>query len=393
MRSRFVVFSLGQAISTFGNGMAPVALAFTMLGIGGSASDLGLALAAREIVGAAVGLLAGVAADRWLHRTTIGLGSGICAASQGAAAWAVLDHQASPLLLTGLAAVNGVGAAFLSPAVFGALPRLLTESSRRRDLSLFRLSTTLAVAVGSAAGGLTVERANAGIALAIDAASFVVGGTLLCAAAGRARSSSPENPRRWLDDLRLGYEALRTQTWAWRVIVAASLSNACGSGALSVLGPVVAQETPGFGPAGWGVVLAAVPIGAILGGLVSLRFPRRRPLRVVTGLLVVQALPVLALMVHPTSATVALTILVSSAVTELHTVVWMHSIQQAFSDDVLARVWSWDETVSGGLQPFVQIVVGPVTAIVGRTPVLGLAAMVMIATVPYQLRDADLRTR
>ena len=56
------------AISWFGDRMVNVALAFAVIGIGGSASDIGIVLAARSAALVASLLLGGVVADRVSRR-------------------------------------------------------------------------------------------------------------------------------------------------------------------------------------------------------------------------------------------------------------------------------------------------------------------------------------
>jgi MFS family permease len=64
----FRLLFLGQAISWLGTGMVPLALAFAVLQVTRSASDLGLVLAARALPNVAFLLAGGVFADRLPRR-------------------------------------------------------------------------------------------------------------------------------------------------------------------------------------------------------------------------------------------------------------------------------------------------------------------------------------
>src|ERR687886_644367 len=64
----FRLFFSGQAISLLGDGMAPLALAFAVLDLTGSPTDLGFVFAARMIPWVASLLVGGVFADRFSRR-------------------------------------------------------------------------------------------------------------------------------------------------------------------------------------------------------------------------------------------------------------------------------------------------------------------------------------
>ena len=55
---------LGRLFTVLGNGIAPIALAFAVLDIGGSASDLGVVVASRSLFHVLFLLVGGVIADR-----------------------------------------------------------------------------------------------------------------------------------------------------------------------------------------------------------------------------------------------------------------------------------------------------------------------------------------
>src|SRR5476651_2085791 len=87
---------LAQSISVFGDGITPVALTFAVLGLTGSATDLGLVLAAQSLPLAALALVGGVWADR-LPRATLMLTSDLIRAA--------VQTTAAVLLLTGTAQI------------------------------------------------------------------------------------------------------------------------------------------------------------------------------------------------------------------------------------------------------------------------------------------------
>ena len=98
-----------------GNAMAPIALAFAVLDLTGSARDLGLVVGARSLTNVVLLLFGGVVADR-LPRQLVLVASSVLAMVTQAAwrRWCSPDRP--PGLLMALAAVNGAVSAFAFPA-------------------------------------------------------------------------------------------------------------------------------------------------------------------------------------------------------------------------------------------------------------------------------------
>ena len=88
----FRLLFAGQAISAVGNRLVPVALAFAVLDLTGSVSDLGIVLAAQTIPLIVFVLLGGVWADRLVRQRVMLASDCVRAVTQGASA---------ALLLTG----------------------------------------------------------------------------------------------------------------------------------------------------------------------------------------------------------------------------------------------------------------------------------------------------
>src|SRR5215211_5712925 len=104
----FRLLFLGRTTSFVGNAFATVALAFAVLELTGSKSDLGFVLAARTLPQVLFLLVGGIWADRLpRHRVMVfsNVASGL---SQGAIAVLLLTGQAEVWHLLVLAAINGL---------------------------------------------------------------------------------------------------------------------------------------------------------------------------------------------------------------------------------------------------------------------------------------------
>jgi MFS family permease len=91
----------GVAVNSLGNGIAPVALAFAVLDLGGDASDLGVVVGLYALADVASVLFGGVLGDR-LPRTVMMQGSSALAAvAQGLVAASLVGGWSSIPLLAG----------------------------------------------------------------------------------------------------------------------------------------------------------------------------------------------------------------------------------------------------------------------------------------------------
>src|SRR3954471_5610025 len=121
----FRLYFIGQSISLFGDGMTRVALAFAALEVGGSASDVGLVLAARTLPEIACVLVGGVVADRASRRGLMVAADVARLLSQGAMAALLIAGEAEIWTLALLAGIGGAATGFFNPASTGLLPTLV----------------------------------------------------------------------------------------------------------------------------------------------------------------------------------------------------------------------------------------------------------------------------
>ena len=122
----FRLLFAGRVVSLAGTAIAPIALAFAVLDLTGSASDLGIVLAAGWMPQIVFLLIGGVWADR-LPRNVVMVGSNLLSgAAQGGVAFLLLTGRAELWHLVALGVARG------SPARSSSRPR--RGSCRRRSL-------------------------------------------------------------------------------------------------------------------------------------------------------------------------------------------------------------------------------------------------------------------
>ncbi|MGB2951999.1 MAG: MFS transporter, partial [Gaiellaceae bacterium] len=176
---QFRLLWIGQATSVFGNGLVPVALAFAVLGLTGSASDVGFVLAAETVPMVVFLLAGGVWADR-LPRQLVMLGSdAIRGSCQATIAVLLLTDQARLWHLLALSSIYGSAEAFFRPAATGLLPSTVGAPRLQQANALMGVSNSVASLAGPAIAGVLVGLAGVGVAFAADAGTFVVSGVSL----------------------------------------------------------------------------------------------------------------------------------------------------------------------------------------------------------------------
>jgi hypothetical protein len=142
-------------------------------------------------------------------------------------------------------------------------------------------------------------------------------------------------------ELREGWDAFRSRSWLWGIVVQFAFVNAATVGVWSVLGPIVAENELG-GAAAWGFIVAAQAAGFVFGSAVTLRYRPSRMLLVATLAIFPTALPILLLASPAPLVVIAAAAFVSGVGVELFGVLWDVTMQQEISSEQLSRVYSYD---------------------------------------------------
>ena len=386
---QFRLLFAGRTVSVLGNAIASIALAFAVLDLTGSKTDLGLVLAARAVPQVLFLLVGGIWADR-LQRNHVMVASNLLSgASQAMLAALLLTGSAQLWMLIALAAANGVSSAFFFPASTGIVPQTVPASMLQSANALLRLGLNASYIVGAAIGGVLVAATSPGAAMAVDAATFLLGALLIglmSLPAGLHMEGS-----HFLAELAEGWREFASRTWLWAIVLQFSVVNAASVGAMQVLGPTIAKQSLG-GAAGWGLILTCQSAGLVLGGLLQLRLRPRRLLLVATfGVLL--ATPVLvALAVPLTLAAVAACAVLAGIGIETFGINWDTAMQQEVPGEKLSRVSSYDALGSWVLIPLGLALAGPVSDVLGTSTTLYAVAVLNVGAALAVLGVGDVRT-
>lgn len=373
-RSVFRWFFAARTVSLLGSSMAPVALAFAILDQPDGADDLGIVLAANLVPLLVLMLVGGAVADRYPRRTVLlvsNLGAGL---TQAAVAVILLTGNYNLVTVAALEFANGALAAFTRPALRGIVPELVPTVALQRANSLLAISRNITGIAGPTVSALLVAGFGGGLAIAVDAASYLAAALLLIRVSGAGKTVAAKS--RMLTDLRDGWLEFRRIRWVWVITGAAFFLNLVYVGPERVLGPQLTRDA--HGEVLWGIVLSVYGVGMLLTSVIAYRIKIRRLLA--TGQLVgaLGALILIALGLGAGATVLLIAAFLAGIGNSLSGIAWETSLQEHIRPEMLSRVSSYDELFAFAAIPVGQVLVGPLAGAYGAERVT-LAAGLLFA--------------
>lgn len=380
-----------RTVSLLGSAIAPIALAFAILGLRhGSPSELGIVLASRSIGQVAFLLIGGVLADRFSRYRVMVASDILAGAAQAGVAALFISHRTTLAALIALSTINGAAAALFYPASASVIPQVVDVKDLQPANALLRMSTNASAIAGAVVAGALIAAVGSGWAIAADAASFFAS-ALLLVGLRIAPVAHPVARRGMFEDLRHGWREFRSRTWVWVTVVQFSLLNACFAGGINVLGPVVAQRHYG-GAAGFSALRACQAAGFLGGSFVALRLRPRRPLRLATAATFAFVAPLLLLAAAAPLWLVAAAMTVDGVCADIFEVLWSVALQTHVPDEALSRVNSYDALGSFALGPLGMAAAGPVAEGIGVTETLIAGGVLAGAATAAALTSRSVRS-
>jgi MFS family permease len=367
---------LGRTVSLIGDGIAPVAIAFAVLDLTGSATDLGIVLAAHSLVIIGLILVGGVFADRISPRLSMLRADLVRMLVTAVMAALLITGSAAVWQLAVLYGIEGGATAFFNPASNAIVPSIVSRERLQEATALLNLSRSAGKTLGPALAGILLALGTPGWALAVDAATFAISAYFLLRlqAPGRPRGAAPA----FIAELRRGWSEFSSRSWLWAAVIGAGISNAIFFPAFQVLGPTVARESLG-GSSAWALIAAAFGAGALIGGVLALSFRPRRPLLFGEAILMCFALPVALLAIPAGAGLIAVAALAGGTSVSLAEILYETTAAQHIPQEALSRVSAYDWFGSLALEPVGLALVGPLAAGIGNPTTLWAGAAVMLA--------------
>ena len=169
----------------------------------------------------------------------------------------------TPALLLTFTFLIGCGTALSLPAYQALIQDLVPRAQIRSAAALGGVAVNGARAVGPALAGLIIAQVGPGAVFALNSVSFVVFGIVLLVRR-RPAAAVEMAPERLASAIRAGGRYVRNSPAVRRMLLRVGLFVLPGA-ALWALLPLIASQLLGTGSTGYGVLLAALGAGAVLG--------------------------------------------------------------------------------------------------------------------------------
>lgn len=282
----FRLLWIGQLISTIGSQMQLIAVNWHIyellrgnvysitlfgrqIGLGAEALGLGTLGLVRILPIVVFALLGGMLADTRDRRQVLIWTQTAASFFAIALAALTLTDRVTVSAIYFLTAAGAAAAAFDNPARQSLVPNLVPRKHLTNAVSLNTLLWQIGTIVGPAVAGVLVGIFNMGVVYAINALSFLATLIALLLMRYRGRAAAKGTGLGW----EAMVEGLRF-TYGSRIIWSTMLLDFFAtffSSARTML-PIVAGNVLGVGPAGYGLLTTAQPVGAVIAGtIISLR--------------------------------------------------------------------------------------------------------------------------
>ncbi len=263
---------VARTASQCGDVIATVALALLVFDLTGSALGVSAVVLAEILPVLLLAPVAGTVVDR-LPRVRVMVGADLLRAALAI----LLALSANNVLAVYLIAFGlSTGAVLFNPAANSVLPALVDDRELVAANSGIWTAAVLAQIALAPVAGLVYVAFGAGPAFVGNGASFVLSAVVLTG----LRLPTPATPtaaRGWLGDAVTGARLLGTDR-VLRTLAIGQFLAALSAGATSALLVVLAGDHLRLKPSGYGLLLAAIGVGAVLGPLLLTRLvsdPRR----------------------------------------------------------------------------------------------------------------------
>ncbi|HEV2634103.1 MAG TPA: MFS transporter [Actinocrinis sp.] len=360
-----------RTVSAVGDALIPVTVVFAILRAGGTAANVGEVLTCGSVGQVLMLPVGGVWSDRLPRRLVLMATDAIQAVCYGLLAVMVFTHHAAVWQFALVYTIAGMAWAFFVPAASALVPDLVGTERLQPANAMLGLSNSSASVLGPAAAGALLAISSPGIAILIDAVSFVVSFTMIARVQVTAHPKAV--PGRFRADLVGGWRALAARRWYLANLLAYGSANfalAC----FFVLGPVVMQEGHG-GATSWAAIMVCGSVGSIVGGVLALRYRPRRPMAVSDLLSVIGAIPVVLTAFVVPVPYIGIGLAVAFGQISLTNEIWSAAQQQLFPREILARITSLDWTVSLIATPAGYAAAAPMAQALGVRTTLLIAAV------------------
>ena len=384
----------GMTVSLLGDGIFTVALAWQVYELSNVPTALSMVGVAWTLPMVLLLLVGGVASDRYDRRKVLVfsdvvrgaaiLGAGILSVTGALELWHMFV----------IAAMFGIGESFFGPAFGAIVPDIVPKHMLVEANSLDQFVRPAGLyMLGPAVGGWMIGWWGPGAAFLADAGTFAV--SAVCIALIRPLPRASVERSRPIKEIKEGVRFVRSETWLWATLCAASVSLLMFWGPLDVLLPFLVKNRLSGNATDLGLVFAVGGVGALLAAFVmgQMGLPKRH----VVFMYLCWTISIGSMVLFGFAWDLKLVYLARFLEGGLATagmVVWGTMMHRLVPSELLGRVSSVDWFISIGLVPVSFAFTGPVSEWIGveatfiAAGVAGAVATIAFLFVPG-IRDTE----
>jgi len=398
----FTLLFGGQTISVIGDAFYAVALPWLILTTGGSAQELGIVLAAYGIPRAASMLLGGWLSDRLRPRRVMLIADAVRLLLMALLAALALGGHPTLWQFCAIAVPLGAfGGAFM-PASMSILPETLSKDDLQAGNGLMMAAMQGANLVGSSVAGVVVAAFTAGMALAIDAATFLVSAVSLALMRGTKRAmpgtgkegAGQENPAASIQEQGVQvsfWHFLRTSQLMQITLLLFIVISLVSGGLIEVALPALVHGPMHGSASGYGLILAGWGAGSLVGSIFAGMLGKRehKGLIILLGGLIVSAMIALLPVWGVPGAVVCM--LIGGIANSGFTVLFITAIQLNIPSHLMGRIIGLLMFSSFGMYPLSVALAGVLSNQIGPALLFPFSGLLLGLVMVFGMTQRALR--
>ena len=375
---------LSSTIMSFGSSALPMALAIVIIDSGGSATTLGLVLAAKMLSGTGFVVAGGVWADR-LKRKYVMISADLARGILILVLVLVAGPDTPRYWMALVVFLIGVGDAFGAPAS-GAIISSILPNELLRQGNVFRGAVSrMGGIIGPAIGVAAVALIGARYTFLITATSCFIS-VLLLSGIKESAHVPREKHDSFIEEMKDGLRTVKEMPWVAALILMATFQLLVVVASENVLLPIITKREFQTNTV-MAMATASFAIGGTLASIFSLKFKSKYPGRLTLSFWSLFAFIPLALAYQDSKFLIVIAYILGGISVGPWDAYWPSALQREVPKEKLGRVFALDHAGSAGLMPLGMALVGPMTSLMGEKQFLIFAAVFHLAVnlIVYQV--------
>lgn len=358
----FMALWTSQAVSSMGDPLLAIALAFVVIDRGADPLALSAVVIAITIPRGVASLFAGPLVDRYGPLRMVVLSDAVRSLASAVLAVLVVTNTPIWTLVPPLVATGLAGGAF-RPAIQASVTILVHRDRFQAANSLTQLNPQVAMMVGAPLAGLLVTVLGNPASLALNAAAFLVA-TAVAEAVRRlvaASSDGQSEEEKLLRAFVAGLKHLTVDRALGILILLDGVIDLATAGQLSVGLPLISEDLGGPVALGW--LLAGFGAGSVISLLAMVFVPRLRHRGLLICLLQIPQAAFLAIVPFVSLLWSSAALFAMALLNGVCTVLFVALIQERTPPRMLGRVLALSAVAGFALQPVGQVATGVIASV------------------------------